>query len=351
MASATLSDPLLHAVLVSALALTAFSVVLLAAIMLLRFRLIRRERRLGAILERWRPLFAMAAAGDLSRHPELGEAEGELLLPLWNHLRESVLGESEAHLDEFARRIGLDRVAQALLAAGSARTRLLAINTLGHVGKRRTAAVLERYCREKDTIVSLAAVRALLRIDSSAALPLLVPLMLERGDWSIARLVPMLRDADTARLELVLAEALPRARGAALERLLLLAAVLPPERSSPWARSVLETSADQAQIAAALRLISDPRDAPLVRRFLRHPAWQLRVRALAALERVAGAEDLPRLVAALADAEWWVRLRAARALARLPFLSDAHLARLIDSVSDRFARDALAQAIAEERGA
>lgn len=349
MASATLSDPLLHAVLLTALAATAVSAGLLVAIVALRFRLIRRERRSKATLDRWRPLLAQAAAGDLSQAPPIDDAEGELLLPLWNQLRESVRGEAESSLDRFARHIGLDRTARALLASGKARARLLAINTLGHIGTAETEAELERFCRDDNAVVSLAAVRALLRIDSTRALPRLIGMMLERADWPIARLFPMLRAADTARLELVLANALPQAHGDTLERLLLIAGALPQERVSHWARTALDTSESDAQLAAALRLVSDPRDAPLVRRLLKHPAWQVRVRAVTALERVAGEEDLPRLVAALADAEWWVRLRAARSLARLPFLQTGQLARLRDSVSDRFARDALTQAIAEGR--
>jgi HEAT repeat protein len=361
LASATFSDPLLYGVLVSALAVTAISVLLLVLIALLRIQLVRRERRSNAVLDRWRPLLARAAAGDLADAPPINNAEGELLLPLWNQLRESVRGRSEASLDAFAQRIGLDRTARSVLISGNARVRLLAINTLGHIGTAgdlhdgdelerslRDVGTLLRLCHDDDAIVSLAAVRALLRMDSTWALPRLVPLMLERVDWSIVRLSPMLRAADTARLELVLADALSRVGGAVLERLLLIAAVLPQERTSRWARTVLDQTENEAHITAALRLVSDPRDAPVVRRFLKHPAWQVRVRAVTALERVASAEDLPRLVMALADPEWWVRLRAARTLARLPFLDGERLARLCDTVSDRFAHDALVQAIAEE---
>jgi len=351
LASATLSDPLLYAVLLSTLAVVALSVLMLVAIVLLRLRLVWGQRRMRAVLDRWRPLLAMAAAGDLTQSPPITKAEGVLLLPHWNHLRESVRGASEATLDAFARSIGLDRIAQAQMASGRARARLLAINTLGHIGTGEAAAQLERFCGEKDPVVSLAAARALLRGDSTSALPRLMPLMLERSDWPVARLLPMLRAADTARLELVLAGALAHARGTELERLLLIAAALPPERSARWARTALEKSESHAQIAAALRLVGDPRDAPLVRPLLQHPAWQVRVRAITTLERVAGPEDLPRLVGALADPEWWVRMRAARTIARLPFFGNADFARLRASVSDRYARDALSQAMAEERGA
>ncbi len=364
MASATLSDPLLHGVLISALVVTALTFVLLIVIVLLRFLFTRRECRLRSILDRWRPLLTRAAAGEVVDAPQLDAIEGELLLPHWNQLRESIRGESEASLDAFAHRIGLEGIARSLLASGNTRSRLLAINTLGHIGAAgafeedhgiertlRDVATLEPLCLDNNTIVSLAAARTLLRLDSTWALPRLVPLMVQRADWSMVRLIPMLRAADTAQLELVLADILPRVEGSALERLLLIAAILPQDRTAHWARMALEKSTDEAVLAAALRLMGDPRDAPIVRHYLQHPSWQVRVRAVTALGRVADAEDLPRLIAALSDPEWWVRLRAARALARLPFIDHEYLARLCETVSDRFARDALLQVIAEERTA
>lgn len=350
LASATLSDPLLHVVLISALVVTALAFVLLVAIVLLRFLYTRRERRLRSILDRWRPLLTRAAAGEAVDAPQLDVVEGEFLLPLWNQLRESIRGESEASLDTFAQRIGLEGIARSLLASSNTRSRLLAINTLGHIGAAEADVVtLEQLCLDDNTIVSLAAARALLRLDSTWALPRLVPLMAQRADWSMVRLFPMLRSVDTARLELVLADTLPRVEGSALERLLLIAAILPQDRTEHWARMALENSADEAVLAAALRLIGDPRDAPIVRRYLQHPSWQVRVRAVTALARVADAEDLPHLIAALSDPEWWVRLRAAHTLGQLPFLDREYLARLCETVSDRFARDVLLQVIAEER--
>lgn len=322
---------------------------LLVLIVVLRFRYTRVERRMKSVLERCRPLLASAAAGDFANLPILSHGEAEILLPLWNQLRESVRGDSEASLDTFAQRMGLDSIARESLTSGSARERLLAINTLGYIGGPDCRADLERYCHDDDSVVSLMAARALVRIDSTSVLPTLVPLILERADWAIARLFPILRHADLARLELELNNQRNVASGEKLERLLLIAGVLPQDRTSSWARSALRDAKSEAQIVAALRLISDPRDATIVRPFLRHPAWQVRVRAVSALERIASMDDVPLLAAALTDTEWWVRLRAARALARFPLLSDQDIAQLCNSVEDRYARDALLQMIAEER--
>ena len=351
MAFATPFDALLRAFLYASVAAFALSAVMLIAVVVLRVRLAARERLAKAIRARWRPLLARAALGEPVAAATVHGVEGEILLALWNEVRESVGGEFEASLDAFGRRVGLDRVATGLFAVRGVRRRLLAINTLGRLGTAEFFAPLDAAARERDPVVSLAAARALLRLDAARALPRLLPLMLERADWSVARLVAMLRTTDLARLELVLAGAFPAAQGAVLERLLLLAAVLPQDRTERWARRALRKSGDEAQLAAALRLVGDPHDAPIVRHYLRHPSWQVRVRAVTAMERVAAQEDLPRLVHALTDREWWVRLRAARTLVRLPFMDRAQLARLGETVSDRFARDALRQAIAEERPA
>jgi len=346
----TLSDPLLHAVFVTAMGATALSFALLVVIALLRLRFVAHERRLRSLTDRWRPLFARAVAGDDVRDaPDLAAAERELVLPLWNELRESVRGEAATRLDAIARQVGLDRTARALIDSGNARKRLLAINTAGHLLAPDVWDKLTRDCRDADAIVSMAAVRALLRADSTRALPELVPLMIAREDWSLTRLVPILRNADAASLGRALENALPLAEDRQLQRLLALAEVLPHDRTAPWARRILAERGNESVVAAALRLVHDPRDAPLVHRYLAHPSWQIRVRAVAALEQVADTEDLPRLVKALSDAEWWVRFRAARALTRLPFFDRVQLARLRDSVSDRFARDALTHALAEER--
>lgn len=343
---AALSDPLLRGVLHVSLAVFALCASLLLLIVLLHLRLALRERRARTVRERWRQLMTRAALGEAVAAPPVGAREGEALLPLFNELCETVLGKES--LARFARGVGIDRVARELLASGNVRRRLLAINTVGHVGPREVIAELEQACAEPDPIVSLAAARALLRLDPEHSMPRLVPMMLEREDWSIARLAAMLAASDLPALEIALRVALRTARGAHLERLLLLAEVLPSDRSGRWARRALRKARSEAQIAAALRLVSDPRDAPLVRRHLNHPSWRIRVRAVTALERVASQEDLPRLVAALSDPEWWVRLRAARALARLPLFGPDALKRLSEVVSDRFARDALRHAIAEE---
>jgi HEAT repeat protein len=80
---------------------------------------------------------------------------------------------------------------------------------------------------------------------------------------------------------------------------------------------------------------------------LAHPEWIVRVAAAQALRRIGAPEDLPRLSRLLGDGNWWVRHRAAQALCALPGVARAELQALAATLEDRFAADALAQALAD----
>jgi len=316
---------------------------------LLRVRLMLRQRHVQNMQARWRPILTSVAAGEPVDLPPIQESERKLLLPLWNHLRESVKGDAGVQLEAMAREIGLDATALAQLTTGTVPERLFAINTLGHLRTPAAWDPLMRIRQGEATIMSLAAVQALLRMDAERALPELLAQILDRDDWSITRLLPLLKAIDPVVLQQALLAALPDTGGAASRRLLTLAEVLPSNLAASLARRAIESTGDDELITTALRLLGDPRDAPLVRTFLSHPNWRVRVRAVSALEKVGSAADLPQLVTALSDREWWVRLRAARALTRLPFLDNEQLRALQNDLQDRFARDALTQVMLEER--
>ena len=71
---------------------------------------------------------------------------------------------------------------------------------------------------------------------------------------------------------------------------------------------------------------------------------ELRLAALQALRLQAGPEDETPLLALLADRDWWVRQTAADALVEL---AGPRAPALVDTVADRYGRDALVRALAE----
>ena len=350
MASDIYSDLLLRAVFLAALAALVASALLILSMALLRVLLVARTRRVQRMQARWRPILTAAAAGEsLADLPPTDDPERKLLLPLWNRLRESVKGDAGLQLDSMAIAVGLDATALAQLTAGTVPERLFAINTLGHLRTAEAWDPLIRLTLGEATTMSLAAVRALLRMDTNRALPALLPQLLRRDDWSITRLLPLLKAADPRVLQQTLLAAIPNAYGVSARRLLIFAEALPTDFAAPLAHWALAAhDEDDELVATALRLLGDPRDVLLARRFLGHTNWRIRVRAISALEKVGNADDVPHLVAALSDREWWVRLRAARTLIRLPFLNDEQTRRIQNSLEDRFARDALTQVLLEE---
>jgi HEAT repeat protein len=73
----------------------------------------------------------------------------------------------------------------------------------------------------------------------------------------------------------------------------------------------------------------------------------VRVQAARALARIGERTDIDLLAPLLGDREWWVRYRAAQALASLAALYGQPLDVVGHTLSDRFARDMLAQVMAE----
>jgi HEAT repeat protein len=191
----------------------------------------------------------------------------------------------------------------------------------------------------------------MIRIDAPRAVRAMLPMIIARRDWPLARLVAVLQRGRGEAIAGVLIEAIGQAPAAELPRLLTIARILPPQRLAPTLRRILREHRDAEILARTLKLLADPRDAPLLREFLKHAEWTVRLAAVRSLGRVAREEDLPLLVEALADPIWWVRQRAAEAIVRLPFFDDALRERLCAPAADRYARDAVQRALAErDRG-
>lgn len=346
------ADPLLRLALASGLAAIAISIAMIGVVLLLRLRLLARLRRERAFVAAWRPLMVQCLESAPERLPPLAPADRLAFLRLWNHYSESLLGDARARLNRLAVDAGVDAAARAMLRDGSLGERLMAVITLGHLGDRSQRDAMRALAGGESPVLSLAAARALLRIDPEGALPWFVPFAAARADWPFARVAAMLEQAGADRVTPVLAAALEAACDAGadperLSRLLRLSQVAHAGELAPAVGRVLTTAADPRVIADALSVLQDPRDAPAARRLAAHESWMVRVAAAKALARIGSPEDRGLLTGLLHDANWWVRHRAAQALAALPSLALDELKALRDSLTDDHAGRALDQVIAE----
>lgn len=309
----------------------------------------RRRRRWDAARLRWRPLLLAHAAGDAPPLPALTLAERMPFLVLWNQLQDGLRGGAHEALNRLAHTMGLHDLAVHYAVRRRGGPRLLGLRTLGHLGQASDWPRLVALLDEPRSFISLAAARALLQIDPPRAVPLVIDEFLGRSDWPVPRLGAMLRDAGPDACGPALAERVLFGEAAQQLRLLPLARLTEVPGRGSMVEALLQVASDPFVLAATLQQTHSPGSLPRVRALTTHDDWQVRAYAALALGRLGNADDRRYLLALLTDREWWVRYRAAQALTRLPGFDPAAGDALLASLGDRYARDMVAQVLAERR--
>ena len=323
------------------------TLVLMMQVLVMRALLVVRTRRTERFIGLWQPLLICAVEVPPSNLPRLRAADVFTFLTLWNHLQESVLDQARQGLNDVARRLGIPAIAHRMLDRANLRGRLMAVATLGQLQDRSAWDVLSAFAASPDVVLSLAAARALIRIDRHAAVDRLIPLIAVRLDWPAPRVASLLLAAGADVISAPLARIAIVASPRHAPRLIRYLDVVHCETAILAVRQIIRGTNDMEVIAACLRIFKDPEDLDTVRGFLDHPRWEIRVQAATAIGRLGTAHDEEGLVLLLADPEWWVRYRSAHALCALLADSPGRLDRLQREHVNRFARDVLAQARAE----
>ena len=320
-----ISDPVLLVALWAGLIALALTAVMALAIVLLRLALLRDQQRWDRFVQTWRPLLLALMMDD-----EVAEADGlppllprdrQRFLRLWVYLHESVRGEAGDRLNVAARHLGMDATARRLLRRGSRAARLQAVLALGFLRDAEAWDGLARLASARDPLVSINAARALVQIDAIKAADILMPLVLSRVDWDIARVAGFLVEARDA-FWLHLTRHLPGMPSRELTRALRLAHALRLDLPVATLRLMLSDAQKPAVVRAALPLVRDAVLHDDVWHALSHTDAGVREQALLRMAALATPQDVHRMAALLDDADPQVRLASASALAQLPFLDE-----------------------------
>ena len=340
----------LHLVIVAGVIVGLLYLVLVAQLFLARLRNAVRTKRQTRVENLWLPILVAETSGVPSGLPPLDNADVIPFLTLWNQLQESFTGDITHRLNEVALRVGADVQARRMLEQRSLRRRLLAVSTLGHLGDRTDRSswnALVRLMFDKDGMLSLAAARALTRIDAAEALPLILPQLVERDDWSRNYVLGMLVELGADVVSRPLTEAalqVPIERAHTVVQYFSAAHVTD---ATPVVRTIIGHTTNAECMAACLRVFADVDDLDTVREYLNHPSWHVRVQAVNVLGRLGSAGDYRFLLPLLSDPEWWVRYRAAKTLCALPGADLSGIKALSQQHTDKFARDMLVHVLAE----
>lgn len=316
--------------------------VLLGWTLIVRRLRVSTDRRRRQMVTVWRPILTQSLIEAPDTLPPIHPRDRVLFLYLWNHLQESIKGESSDGLCTVMRRTGMDHVMHHYLAKGTLRQQLLAIVTLGHLKDPSAWPRLVELAHDMNAFRSLEAARALVRIDAPRAIPLLVPLMSQRVDWSPLKVLAILQSAGNDLVARAIGEATVQAPPLIAARLLRFLASIRNHRALPLIRPLLaRRSLHEDVLAGCLSLFgqcSDPQDLSTVRQYLTHPTWFIRVQAATALGKMGVEEDEGYLIGLLGDSHWWVRYRAAEALSILPSMTEDKLSILVQTLPTTEAR-------------
>lgn len=331
------------------------AIILLGWIFVIRWLRMSTDQRRLAMIAMWRPILAGSLVEDIPDSlPSIHPRDRVVFLYLWNHMQESIKGESSDALCRIIYRTKMDEEVQDFLANGTMRQQLLAIVTLGHLKQASAWIQLLELARADNAFVSIEAARALMRIDAPRAIHVLVPMISSRTDWSTLKVLSFLSGAGDALVAQVLGEAALNAPPLIAVRLLRFLASMRSVGALPLIRPLLTRQPLHEDVLAGCLVLfgqcSDPYDLPTVRQHLQHPTWFIRVQAATALGKMGMEEDEAPLIELLQDAHWWVRYRAAEALSMLPSMTDDKLAILVQTLPTTEARKVLTPFVAKRIG-
>ena len=117
-----------------------------------------------------------------------------LVMELWCQFHQTIKGPAKSSLNQWATQMGLDRFARKQLHVFHLYHRLAALNFLSHLGDKQDWAFFEKQLSDSNSVISLIACRALLKIDPQKALLLIEAHRRTRHDWSKARIDALLQE-------------------------------------------------------------------------------------------------------------------------------------------------------------
>lgn len=353
------SDPALRLAVYSALALAGITLVVMLNVLVLAELASRRERRREVFSRYWRPVLSAWSIEESVELSPLRQRREERLwfLLMWANLQRQLRGSTKQRLNRLFDRLSMDRYVVELLESRRVHRRLLALTCFSHLAEERYWGAVAPLVASPNPVESLAAAQALVAMNPKRGMRVLVPVYVKRKDWARLRFSALCQQAGREAAGPALLNALQQASS---PRVAALIAWIEPANAAEWARSILRTllakseleSAQREAACAALHCLGelhDRQDREVIEMALSHPLADVRVAALHALKRQSDVEDVAFFTLALGDSNWWVRQAAADALVALPGIDEARLGVLLEGLQDRYGRDALRRAMAEER--
>jgi HEAT repeat protein len=347
------SDIIFNIAVLLGLTIIAAILLLILTVSLLRIKLVHTSRRQAAFMHAWDRIFDETRnAGIPAELPRIAVSDRFMFLALWIRQYESNsdIESACARLKLLFRRTGMELAANQMLRANQTKQRLAAIVALGYVRNQIEWDELYNTAFSSDPFLSLVAGHALVHIDKKKAAPTFLELIRRHTDWPTSKVAGILDEIGPTHITTSLINLISESPLETKKILIPYLTACERGRALEFTRDLLENPEDDFLIAPCIRVISslnDRESAPLIRQYINHERWHIRVMAANCLGIIGNTQDRDLLTPLLNDRQWWVRYRAAQAISRLPDMTKEKILQLRDSLSDKYGREVLTQVTAE----
>lgn len=284
----------------------------------------------------------------------LGRKDLPHFLYEWNYLHESLAGESKKGLNFLADSLELTDMTLGLLRSPFLDKRILAINTLGNLGKENSYKKIEKLLGDRDPIISSWAWRALFRINTEKTIEKHLRLIAAREDWSPIFIAKVLQEIEVDTISAPLCRLVEESfrrhtKERQMSRLISYLILAHVSDYNRLVNKILLETGEMEVIIACLRLVNSDDDLTRIRELIRDERWEVRMQVVMTLGRLGHAEDIPLLIESLNDLDWWVRYRTASVLFSMPGMTEQRIEELSETLPNQFSRDILRQVLTEMR--
>jgi hypothetical protein len=310
------------------------------------------------IRERWqydRSLFWSNWIEGLISEDELPESlpkksREDFMMFLSQWVQEVLKEESVEKLTEFARRINLAQTIISLYPKVSFNSQLVILTSLGLLSQRSAWMTYQEALRDANSLKTLVAMRSMLQTHERRALGEIIE-ELKHARLPKNRSLQVLSLTSRKKFQKFLINSLNEASNAEQENLIEYLELAEPETARPWLIDRLKNDPDSEISANCLRVlekVGTVDEIPLIKTFVNHDVWYVRVRALHTLGTIKMV-DVTLFLKKLEDENWWVRRAAAMNLVRSSERSPEELESYLETIDDQYGREALKDILSEER--
>ena len=347
----SISDPVLYYLVNGVVIISALVILMLIQVIGFRIYSVYQNRIQQKARQIWRPVLAQVMLSYPGTIPRLEKKHQYVFLHEWNRFYSLLRGEAHTRLQVLSHHKRLNLIAYRYINSRNIRKQLQGMVTLGHMQDYSVWDKLIDFVNSKHSILSLTAAQALVDIDSKSAMYFLLPHIIKRRDWPVARVAMLLNSANPDELSMMLKQAINQSPE---EDILHILRFLDSSHFDPAICNLyqqLGNSHDNRIIAACIHAAKETRGLELARKHASNPEWYIRLHVARILGQLGTKADIRILIKLMSDPEWWVRYRSAQAVVQMPFIDAKYLEKLHSQLNDRYARDILQQAISEQQWA